>query len=370
MNNQEELIRREILGIKEYIPGKPIEETQRELGLTDVIKLASNENPLGPAKEVLAAIQETAPAVYLYPDSNRYHLKQALAEHLKLDPAWIFPGNGSDEVIKLFAEAYFCPGDEVIVAKPTFSVYEYAARLMGAEVVTVPAADGYRHDLEGMAAAVTARTKAVFICNPNNPTGTIISRQQLRDFFDRLPQRVLLVIDEAYSDYVDDEADYGRGRELLESGRVLILRTFSKIYGMAGLRVGYGIAHPALLQWLERVKEPFSINIIAQRAAIAALQAKEHVALSHRLNAEGKKQLYRGLTELGLTYLPTQANFILFQVPVESKLVYDGMLRRGVILRMADSFGLPRHLRVTVGTPEQNTRFLQALKEVLASSGS
>lgn len=368
MNNQD-LIRDEILGIKAYIPGKPIEETQRELGITDVIKLASNENPLGPAKQVVEAIVAIARDVYLYPDSNRYHLRRALGEYLGIDTERLFLGNGSDEVIKLFAEAFFRPGDEVIITKPTFSVYEYAARLMGAEVVVVPAADGCRHDLDRMAEAVTVKTKALFICNPNNPTGTIIGRKQLREFINRLPEQVLVVIDEAYCDYVDEDADYGRGLDYIESGRVLVLRTFSKIHGMAGLRVGYGIADPELLKWLERVKEPFSMNIIAQHAAIAALQAVGHVALSRQVNAEGKSQIYRGLEELGLTYLPTQANFILFQVPVESKIVYDGMLRQGIILRMADSFGLPRHIRVTVGTPEQNARFLRALRDVLAVSG-
>lgn len=366
--NTRDLIRHEILGIREYIPGKPIEETQRELGITDVIKLASNENPLGPAEQVRAAIRELASGVHLYPDSNRYHLKNALADFLGLDPEWLFLGNGSDEIIKLLAEAYYRPGDEVIVAKPTFSVYEYAARLMGANVLVVPAADGYRHDLKRMAEAVTEKTKAIFICNPNNPTGTIISHRQLQEFIKQVPERVLVVIDEAYSDYVDDP-DYGQGMDYVSSGRVLILRTFSKIYGMAGLRVGYGIGAPSLLQWLERVKEPFSMNIIAQHAAIAALKAVDHLTESRRMNTEGKSQIYRGLEELGLTYLPTQANFILFQVPVESQAVYDGMLRLGVILRMADSFGLPRHLRVTMGTPEQNRRFLTALRHVLASLG-
>lgn len=362
----DKMIRPEVLGITPYIPGKPLEETERELGIKDIIKLASNENPLGTAPSVKNAVREAAEKAWLYPDSNCFTLKNRLALKHGLSPENFFIGNGSDEVIKLFAETFISPGDEVVIPQPTFSVYESASRLVGATVIRVKADDGYRNALDKMVAAVTPRTKAVFVCNPNNPTGTMITRHEMERFMQSLPENVLVVVDEAYWDYVDD-ADYAQGFDYIDSGRVLVLRTFSKIHGLAGIRVGYGMAAPELIGWIERIKEPFSVNLLAQAAAIAALDAPEHVAESQRVNREGKAQIYDGLKALNLPYLETQANFILFQVPQDGKAVFNGLLHKGVIVRAADSFGLPKHIRVTVGTEEQNRRFLQALKEVLAN---
>lgn len=362
------MIRPEILGIKPYIPGKPLEETQRETGITDLIKMASNENPLGTAASVKAAMREAADQVWLYPDSHCFALKQKLAAKHGLPPECFFIGNGSDEVIKLFAETFLRPEDEVIIPSPSFSVYESSARLIGASVVPVRADNGFRNDLSKMAKTVTEKTKAVYICNPNNPTGTIVSRSELDRFMNDLPKEVFVVIDEAYWDYVDDSSDYGQGMDYLKSGRVMVLRTFSKIYGLAGLRIGYGIASPDMIGWIERIKEPFSVNLLAQAAAIAALEDTDHVKKSRQINHEGKNQIYAGLQAMGLPYIDTQANFILIQVPKDGKEVFDGLLRQGVIVRAADSFGLLRHIRVTVGTREQNQRFLEALAKVLAVS--
>jgi histidinol-phosphate aminotransferase len=360
----QKLIRPEILAIEPYVPGKPIEEVQRELGLTDVIKLASNENPLGPSLAAKKLMEERANGVALYPDASAYALKEALAHHFGLTTRHFFVGNGSDEVIKVFSETFYNPGDEVIIPAPTFSVYASAARLMGAELVIVKGEDGYRHDLNRMLQEVTPRTKAIFICCPNNPTGTVVSKAELSRFLQALPKQILVVIDQAYLDYNEDP-ECASGMDYLESGRVLVLRTYSKIHGLAGLRLGYGIGHPDLIDCLNRVKEPFSVNILAQQVGIAALNAMDHVEKSLQINRAGKAQIGEGLERLGLKYLPTQANFILFEVPTDTKPIYEQLLKRGVIIRRADSFGLPKHFRVTIGLPEQNKRFLQALEEVM-----
>ncbi|HHT49278.1 MAG TPA: histidinol-phosphate transaminase [Firmicutes bacterium] len=359
----DQLIRQEILGITPYVPGKPIEEVQRELGIEQVIKLASNENPLGPSAQAVQTAAEALSEVHLYPDGNCYLLKKALASHLEVEPEEIIVGNGCDEVIKLVAEAFFQPGDEVIVADPTFGEYAYATQLIGARLVKVKGAT-LGHDLEKMAAAVTAQTKAIFICNPNNPTGTMLNRVELEAFLDRIPRHVLVLIDQAYFEYVADPA-YPNGIDYRGDGRVLTLRTFSKIYGLAGFRVGYGVGDRALITYLNRVREPFNVNRIGQLAAVAALRDQEHVARSLEVNQRGKEQLYQGLTALGLTYLPSYANFILFATPYPARAVFQAMLRKGVIVRSADIFGLPRHIRVTIGTEQENERFLTALAAVL-----
>lgn len=361
----EDLIRREILGITPYIPGKPIEEVQREWGLQEVVKLASNENPLGPSPLAVQAATEALVETHLYPDGNCYVLKSVLAKELGVEPEEIIVGNGCDEVIKLVAEAFFHPGDEVIVADPTFGEYAYATHLMGAKLVKVKG-EGLGHDLERMAAAVTARTKAIFICNPNNPTGTMNTRDELAAFIARIPPEVLIIIDQAYYEYVEDAA-YPNGIEFKGDGRVLTLRTFSKIYGLAGLRVGYGVGDAALIAFLNRVREPFNVNRIGQMAAVAALADREHVARSMEVNRRGMEQIYRGLTALGLTYTPSVANFILFATAYPAPQVFEAMMKKGVIVRPAHIFGLPQHIRVTIGTEEQNEQFLTVLEEVLAT---
>ncbi|HBT18409.1 MAG TPA: histidinol-phosphate transaminase [Firmicutes bacterium] len=357
------LIRQEILGIAPYVPGKPIEEVQRELGIQDVIKMASNENPLGPSPQALEAAHSILNEAHLYPDGSCFNLKETLAKELGVKTEEIILGNGCDEIIKLLAEAFFHSGDEVVVADPTFGEYAYATQLMGARLVKVRGKD-LGHDLEAMARAVSNRTKAIFVCNPNNPTGTMNNRKELERFLAQIPSHILVIIDQAYLEYVDDP-DYPNGIDYISDGRVLTLRTFSKIYGLAGLRIGYGVGASALISYLNRVREPFNVNRIAQVAAQAALRDQEHFRLSKEMNHQGKKKLYHGFDELGLDYLPSEANFILFSTSFAAKDVFQAMLRKGVIIRTADIFGLPKHIRVTVGTDEQNQRFLRSLRETL-----
>ncbi|MGQ9780146.1 MAG: histidinol-phosphate transaminase [Bacillota bacterium] len=367
MIDWEGLARPNIFRIPPYVPGKPIEEVERELGLTGVVKLASNENPLGPSPKALAALKDELPKVSFYPDAGAVLLREALALRLGVTPEEIIVGNGSDEVIRLAAEALLGPGDEAVICAPTFGEYLYAVRLLGAEPVIV------RHDrgqnLAAMLAAVTPRTKIVFLCNPNNPTGTMVKKEEFEEFLAGLPPGVLIVYDAAYREYVD-APDYPEPLEYLRAGApILALRTFSKIYGLAGLRVGYGIGPRGLISLLYRVKEPFNVNLLAQKAALAALNDEDHLRRSREMNAAGREQLYRGLAALGLRWLPSQANFVLVDLGREARPVYEGLLRQGVIVRPADVFGLPHCLRVTVGTPTQNERFLRALASVLGVSG-
>lgn len=322
--------RETILAIKPYVPGKPIEEVQRELGIKDVIKLASNENPLGPSPDAVRAIQEAAERVYLYPDGNCYYLKNALAEKHGVSPENIIVGNGTDEIIKMLAEAYLNPGDEIVVADPTFSEYEFAALVMAGRAVKVPCRS-FRHDLKAMAAAITPRTRLVFICNPNNPTGTIVGQMMLDNFLKEIPPSALVVLDEAYADYVTAE-HYPDSLAYVRYGRpnVIVLRTFSKIYGLAGLRVGYGVAVPEIIKNLNRVREPFNVNLVAQAAAIAALKDEAHYRKSREINIEGKQYLYEQFAAMGLTYVPTETNFIFVDVGQDSRGVFQELLKRGL----------------------------------------
>ncbi|KUK12337.1 MAG: Histidinol-phosphate aminotransferase [Moorella sp. 60_41] len=358
--------REAILDIKPYVPGKPIEEVQRELGIKDVIKLASNENPLGPSPDAVMAIREAAEKIYLYPDGNCYYLKQALAAKLDVGEDQLIVGNGTDEILKLLGEAFVDPGDEVVVADPTFSEYEFAAQVMGGRVMKVPCRD-FRLDLEAMAGAVSPRTRLIFVCNPNNPTGTIVSRDELDSFLDRVPPRILVVLDEAYYEYVTSP-EYPDSLAYVRGGRpnVIVLRTFSKIYGLAGLRVGYGIAHPEIINSLNRVREPFNVNSLAQIAARAALDDEAHVGKSKEVNNEGKEFLYEQFRALGLKYVPTESNFIFVDIGRDSREVFKKMLAKGVIVRTGDIFGFTTFLRITIGTRRQNQRFIDVLREVLS----
>ncbi len=347
-----------------YVPGKPIGEVQAEFGLADVIKLASNENSLGPAPAAQEAIKALAAGVHRYPDGAALRLRQALADRCRMAPEQIFVGNGSDEIIKLLAEIYLSPGDEVVFAGQTFSEYAYATRLMGATEVTVPLRHG-RHDLDGMRQQITSRTKLVFVCNPNNPTGTYVGAGAVDRFLAGLPAGILVVLDEAYVDFAD-APDFPDTLALIRAGRpVVSLRTFSKIYGLAGLRVGYCVAPAGVAARLHQVKEPFNVNLPAQVAALAALGDEEHVERSQRMNAAGKQQLYTGFARLRLRYWPSQANYVCVDVARPCQEVYEAMLRQGVIVRATQSFGLPTMLRITVGTEEENARCLLALERAL-----
>jgi histidinol-phosphate aminotransferase len=312
----------------------------------------------------LSALVAWAPTAHLYPDGSAYRLKARLADLLEVEPEQVIVGNGSDEIIKLLAEAFLNPGDEIVMADPTFSEYEFAALLMGARVRKVPLKEN-RHDLEAMAAAVTSRTKLVFLCNPNNPTGTTVGRRAVEQFLDAIPREVIVVFDQAYQEYVT-EPEYADGLAYVKSGRrSIVLRTFSKIYGLAGLRVGYGVAPVELLRLAERAREPFNVNQAAQVAALAALEDQGFVTRSRDLNLAERTRLTLELERRHFTVIPSQANFIFAATGVQSVPLFKELLKQGVIVRTGDIFGRPDHIRVTVGTPVQNDRFLAALDTVL-----
>jgi len=347
-----------------YSPGKPIEETKREYGLTDVIKIGSNENALGPSPKAVDAMREALATLNLYPDGAAHDLKQALGRMWDIPTDWITLGNGSDEIIHYLGIAYLRHGDIMVQGDPSFVRYESAAILNETDCVKVPLKD-LTHDVDVMADAVDERTRMVFLCNPNNPTGTMNTRAEVERLMERLPPHVLLVLDEAYAEYVESP-DYPESIEYVKQGRnVIMLRTFSKIYGIAGLRVGYGVARPDIIRAVEQVREPFNVNSLAQVGALAALSDEEHVARSRRNNSEGKRALMEGFDRLGCTYAPTQGNFIFADVKRNCREVYEGLLRKGVITRTGDIFGLPTYLRVTIGTPEENARFLAELEGIL-----
>lgn len=361
--------RKEIMAIEPYIPGKPIEEVQKEFGLQHVIKLASNENPLGASKKAMEAIQEHFGKLSLYPDGNCTDIKSVLAEHLNVSVNQLIIGNGSDEVLKLIGEAYLTPDDQVITADPTFLEYQFVARLMGAAEQLVPLKN-HKHDLPEMLEKINDRTKIIFICNPNNPTGTIVEQQELREFLQGVPQHVMVVIDEAYYEYVQ-AGEYPQTIPLLEEFKnIVITRTFSKVHGLAALRIGYGIASPEIITNLNRVKEPFNVNSLAQVAATASLQDAEHVAKSIAVNEAGKVYLYQELEQLGLSYIPTEANFMMIDVNRDGQSLFETLLKRGVIVRSGQIFNMPNYIRLTVGTMAENQTFISALKEVLAGEGS
>jgi histidinol-phosphate aminotransferase len=358
-------VREAILGIKPYVPGKPIEEVKRELGLSDVIKLASNENPLGPSPRGVEAAGKALESLNLYPDGACFELKEALSAHLGVSSDELIVGNGSDEVIKLLAETFLHPEDEVIIGQYTFSEYEFATRLMGGKLVVIDALD-WHENLAAMAEAITDKTRLIFVGNPNNPLGTIAKKEAVDSLLAKLPQDAILVLDEAYYEYATDP-DYPQSVDYVKAGKnVVVLRTFSKAYGLAGLRVGYGIAKKEIIDLISRAREPFNVNSLAQTAAVAALGDEEHLGASQRVNEEGKSYLYAQFDRLGLSYIPTEANFIMVQVGRSSREVFQALLQKGVIIRTGNIFGLDNFIRVSIGLPEENQRFIAALEEVLA----
>jgi len=363
-----DLIRPEITSLHPYSPGKPIEEVEREYGLTDIIKLASNENPLGPSPLALEAMKKAIEQTRLYPDNDWYHLRRDLSQHLGLTPDQIVIGRGSDEVILWIGLAFIGPGDRALMPQGPFSQYEFTTRLMGGECVMVPMRD-YRYDLKEMGRRLDQRAKIVWIGNPCNPTGTIVTIDEVVEFMERVPENCIVVFDQAYFEYVEDP-HYPDTLTMLEEGadNIIILRTFSKIYSLAGLRIGYGFGPPRLIENLLRVRAPFNVSNVAMEAARASLRDHNQVERSVQVNREGKEYLYGELSRLGLSYAPTQANFILVDVGMDCRAVFEGLLRQGVIVRTGDIFGLLTHIRVTIGLPEQNRRFVAALENVLASA--
>lgn len=361
-----------VRGLTPYLPGKPIAELERELGLSNIVKLASNENPLGPSPKALEAVRSILPDLHFYPDGGGFELKSALAGKLGLEPAQITLGNGSNDVLELVARAFLSPEVNAVFSEHAFAVYPIVTQAVGATAKVAQAHDGsrgsrYGHDLAAIAALVDADTRVVFIANPNNPTGNYLARTELHAFLAGLPDHVVAVVDEAYFEYVA-VADYPNALSWLpEFPNLVVTRTFSKAYGLAGLRVGYAVSSPAIADLLNRVRQPFNVNLPALEAAKAALDDVEHLQNTVRLNDAGLRQLGEALTARGLEFIPSVGNFITFDLQRPAGPVYEALLRQGVIVRPIGNYGLPNHLRVTVGTAEQNAVFLAALDRVLAA---
>ena len=356
-----------ISNIKPYIPGKPIEELERELNIRGSIKLASNENPLGPSPIALKAIidnltgSNSSNSLNRYPDGSGYYIKKALSERFNVREDEIILGNGSNELIYIAVETFLQPGDEAIMAHPSFIVYSIAVQAAGSRDLQVPLKN-YTHDLDAMADAVTSKTRMLFIANPNNPTGTISRRDEFDRLMDRLPDGILVVVDEAYSEYVTDPEYVDSTKHFRDGRDILILRTFSKIYGLADLRIGYGIARGDIISEMNKLRPPFNTSSIAQNAALYALKDEEHIRYSREINEQGKRYLYRELDSIGLKYVPTEANFIYILLGQDSNILYNELLRQGVIVR---SVG-PKEIRVTIGLPKENERFIEALKKAIS----
>ncbi|NGZ10176.1 MAG: histidinol-phosphate transaminase [Nitrospira sp. LK70] len=350
----------DILSLSPYVPGKPIDELQRELGLTRIIKLASNENPLGPSPKAVEALSRAQDMLHRYPDGGAYRLRQAIADRWKVAREQVILGNGSDEILGLLAKTFLTPGDEAIMADHTFVIYKMEVTAVHGKPVVVPLVN-WTHDLESMLRVVTSRTRLLFLCNPNNPTGTIVSEEAVNRLMAKLPEDVIVVFDEAYFEYVRSPR-FPDAMAYVKKGRnAIVLRTFSKIYGLAGLRVGYGISTLEIIDLLNRVRPPFNANSLAQRAALAALEDDEHVAKSRTVNVAGMEQLERGLGALGITSVPSETNFLYFDANQNGRLVFEALLREGIIVRHIDG----AMLRVTIGQPDENAAFLQALEKVL-----
>jgi histidinol-phosphate aminotransferase len=350
-----------------YEPGKPIEETARELGLDPetIVKLASNENPLGPAPAAIEAMKSEAAGVHIYPDGGGYKLRQALADHHGLGLENVVLGNGSNEIIELLCHCFLNPKAELIAAEHAFVVYKLMATLFGAKYVEVADPD-FIHDLEGMADAITEDTRLVFIANPNNPTGTMVNQEALDRFMDRLPDHVVAVLDEAYYEFLDDAPD--TVKYVREGRNVCVLRTFSKAYGLAGLRIGYGLASPQVAAILQKARQPFNANAMAQAAALAAMNDSEHVAKTMQTNREGLAYYEQAFAARGLEYVPSAANFVLVKVGDGDDL-FAKMLRKGVIVRAMSGYKLPEWVRISIGTMPENERCIEVLDEVLALRG-
>lgn len=362
-------VRPAVWGIEPYKPGKPIAEVQRELGLTEVQKLASNENPLGPSPKAMAALRDAIGSVNLYPETSCYYLRKALAGKFNVAEDQILLGNGANEIVEMVAHAFLEPGDEAIQSEASFAMYPVAVQLMNGKNVYVPCRPGWKHDLEGFLKAVTPRTKLIFVCNPNNPTGTIVSREELSRFLARVPPHILVVIDEAYCDFVDDP-DYPLTIPWLAgSPNLLLVRTLSKIAGLAGIRVGYAFGQAPVIAAIERTREPFNVNSLAQVAATAALSDDEHARKTLENNRAGRKYLSEEFARMGLKFTPSHANFLFVEFDRPAAGVFQALLQRGLIIRPMGG-KLAHAARISIGTPEQNRRLVEAMGQVLGVSVS
>lgn len=354
-----------IRGLQPYQPGKPVAELERELGISNIVKLASNENPLGASASVVASLQSVMPELSRYPDGSAYLLKERLSDFLGVPGNKITIGNGSNDVLELLARVYLTSENESIVSQHTFVVYPLVTRAIGASLKVVPAKN-FSQDLEATLDAISDKTRIVFIANPNNPTGTWVNQADLSRFMDKVREDVLVVLDEAYFEYVQ-EPEYPDGIALGEKyPNLVITRTFSKAYGLAALRIGYAVSHPDIADLMNRIRQPFNVNAMSMVAALAALDDQDHVRQTVELNTSGLKYLEAECDRLGLGYIPSVANFLTIDFGSDAAPIYDALLHEGVIVRPIGVYELPNHLRVTVGTAEENHRFVEALGKVLA----
>ena len=351
-----------VASLHPYEPGKPVEELERELGLKNIIKLASNENPLGPSKKALAVLNNPGD-LSRYPDGNGFHLKTLLAEYHGVQTDQITLGNGSNEILELIARAILTPEHEVIFSEHAFAVYPLVTQAIGARAAAVPAID-YGHDLAGFRQAITDRTRLMFIANPNNPTGTWLTAADLRSFVSSVPDKIVIVVDEAYFDYVleDDYPDCVKW--IADHPNLLVTRTFSKAYGLAGMRVGYGIAHRDLTDLMNRVRQPFNVNSLAMAMAAVALHDREHIVNSIRVNQLGMQQLVNAFKRMHFAWIPSAGNFVCVDVQQPGREIFNKLLRQGVIVRPVDNYGMPDHIRITIGLQEENDRLIEALEKV------
>lgn len=357
--------------LQPYQPGKPIEELQREYGLTNIIKLASNENPLGPSPFAIAAIKEQLQELARYPDGNGFELKRKLSKQLSVATSQITVGNGSNDILEFVTRTFVQQGDEVMFSEYSFAVYPLVTQAIGATAQVVPAKD-WGHDLNAMLASINEKTRLIFIANPNNPTGTWLGETELSDFLRQVPERVIVVLDEAYFEYAHDPItgldEFPDGISLLsEFDNLIVTRTFSKAYGLAGLRVGYGVSNKIIADLLNRVRQPFNVNSLALAGACAALDDQPHLEKSIQVNKDGLQQLCHAFAELSLTYIPTAGNFISFDLGKPALPIYQALLKRGVIVRPVANYSMPNHLRVTIGTQQENEIFINALTESLST---
>ncbi len=350
-----------IHSVKPYEPGKPIKEVERELGLKRIIKLASNENPLGPSRKALRAMRRALPEVHLYPESSCHYLIKKLSETIGVPENQLVIGNGSNEIIELLVRGFVSPGDEVVSSEISFLVYPILTQVCGAKFIEVPMKD-YRYDLPGILNAITDKTKLVFIANPNNPTGTYVTKTEVRDFLAKVPDHVLVCFDEAYVDFVEAGDFPDTLDDLKRNPNIVILRTFSKAFGLAGLRVGYGVASPEVIGYLHKIRQPFNVNSIAQAGAAAALDDKFFLWRTRHLVKSGRKYLYRVFRKLSLRALPSQANFVLVDTGRDADEVFKALLKQGLIVRSMKAYRLPTWIRVTVGRRSQNAQFYRLLK--------
>ncbi len=354
-----------IRSLSPYVPGKPIEELERELGIRDSVKLASNENPLGPSPRAMEAVRNAVSRLHRYPDGAAHDLTAGLAQSLGCAPEQIVLGNGSDEIIQMLATAFLAPGDEAVMCESSFLMYEISVRSEGGVAVKVPL-KGMDADLDRMAANVTDRTRLIFVNNPINPTGSMVTARQFDAFLEKLPEGLLVVVDEAYIEFARDPECLHSQTYPARGWPVVTLRTFSKAYGLAGLRLGYGIMQPEVAQILQRIRMPFNANLLAQAGCLAALSDVEHLERTRKVMHEGLDFLRAELTRMGLECAPSQANFLLVRVSRPADEVFKALLPLGVIVRSMRSYGFPDHIRVSVGLPEENRRFLGALARVMA----